>query len=48
MVSQGSLAPFFTRPVALILLLVIVFTFINNTKMYKQLLNRVLRKKEKQ
>jgi putative tricarboxylic transport membrane protein len=34
MVSQGSLSPFFTRPVALILLLVIVSTFITNTAMY--------------
>ena len=34
MVSQGSLTPFFTRPVALILLLVIVSTFFTNTVMY--------------
>jgi len=35
MVSQGSLAPFFTRPVALILLIVIVLTFVTNTSMYR-------------
>lgn len=35
MVSQGSLAPFFTRPVALILLIVIVLTFVTNTSMYQ-------------
>jgi putative tricarboxylic transport membrane protein len=34
MVSQGSLSPFFTRPVALVLLLVIVSTFVTNTAMY--------------
>lgn len=45
MVSQGSLAPFFTRPVALILLLIIVFTFISNTKGYKTLLQRIMRKR---
>jgi len=44
MVSQGSLAPFFTRPVALILLLVIVFTFVSNTSLYKNLMLK-LRKK---
>ena len=44
MVSQGSLAPFFTRPVALILLLIIVFTFISNTRIYKRLLAKILRK----
>jgi len=45
MVSQGSLAPFFTRPVALILLLIILFTFISNTKGYKKLLQRIIRKR---
>lgn len=37
MVSQGSLLPFFTRPVALILVLVILFTFLTNTEMYRRL-----------
>lgn len=45
MVSQGSLAPFFTRPVALILLLIIMFTFISNTKVYKKLLQQLIRKR---
>ena len=45
MVSQGSLAPFFTRPVALILVLIILFTFISNTKLYKDLLKTLFHKK---
>ena len=35
MVSEGSLKPFFTRPVALILIIVIAITFITNTNWYK-------------
>jgi len=45
MVSQGSLAPFFTRPVALILLLVIVLTFVTNMKFYKDLMARFKKRK---
>lgn len=45
MVSQGSLAPFFTRPVALILLLVIVLTFVTNMKFYKELMARFKKRK---
>lgn len=35
MVSQGSIAPFFTRPVALVLLVVIILTFVTNMGFYK-------------
>jgi putative tricarboxylic transport membrane protein len=35
MVSQGSLAPFFTRPVALILLITVILTFVTNMSVYK-------------
>jgi len=45
MVSQGSLAPFFTRPVALVLLLIILFTFVSNTRLYRSLLSKIMRKK---
>jgi len=41
MVSQGSLAPFFTRPVALVLLLVIVLTFVTNMGFYKNLMAKL-------
>jgi putative tricarboxylic transport membrane protein len=41
MVSQGSLAPFFSRPVALILLIVIVLTFITNMGFYKKLMTNL-------
>ncbi|MDP2791988.1 MAG: tripartite tricarboxylate transporter permease [Rectinemataceae bacterium] len=37
MVSQGSIAPFFTRPVALVLLVVIILTFVTNMSFYKNL-----------
>jgi len=36
MVSQGGFLPFFTRPVSLILLLVIVFTLISSTTAWKR------------
>lgn len=45
MVSQGSLAPFFTRPVALILLIVIVLTFVTNTTMYRNFMAKFKRNK---
>jgi putative tricarboxylic transport membrane protein len=45
MVSQGSLIPFVTRPVALILLLVVLFTFISNSRWYKDLMGRIFKKK---
>lgn len=45
MVSQGSLAPFFTRPVAFILLMVIVLTFVTNTSLYKKLTASLRKKK---
>ncbi|MHB0896722.1 MAG: tripartite tricarboxylate transporter permease, partial [Spirochaetales bacterium] len=41
MVSQGSIAPFFTRPVALVLLLVIVLTFVTNMGFYKNLMAKL-------
>lgn len=36
MVSQGSFLPFFTRPVALILFIIIVWMFISQTPFYKR------------
>jgi putative tricarboxylic transport membrane protein len=36
MVSQGSLMPFITRPVALILVLVILITVVSNTELFKR------------
>jgi putative tricarboxylic transport membrane protein len=45
MVSQGSLAPFFTRPVAFILLMVIVLTFVTNTGLYKRITASLRKKK---
>lgn len=45
MVSQGSLAPFFTRPVAFILLMVIVLTFVTNTNLYKRVTASMRKKK---
>jgi putative tricarboxylic transport membrane protein len=44
MVSQGSLSPFFTRPVALILFIIIVLTFITNTSLYKKFITRLSKK----
>ncbi len=41
MVSQGSLAPFFSRPVALILLIIIALTFITNMGFYKKLMTNL-------
>jgi len=38
MVSQGSLWPIFTRPVALILFLLIVWMFVSQTPLYKRFL----------
>ncbi len=48
MVSQGSLAPFFTRPVALILVLVIAFTFISNTSIYRKVVDSIKQRSRKQ
>jgi putative tricarboxylic transport membrane protein len=36
MVSQGSLWPIFTRPVALMLFLIIVWMFVSQTPFYKR------------
>jgi putative tricarboxylic transport membrane protein len=36
MVSQGSFLPFFTRPVALILLLIIIWMFVSQMPFYKR------------
>ncbi len=36
MVSQGGFLPFFTRPVSLILLLVILFTIVSSTSLWKR------------
>lgn len=41
MVSQGSFAPMFSRPVSLILVLVIVLTIISQTKPYKKMMASV-------
>ena len=41
MVSQGSFAPVFTRPVSLILFIIIVWTIISQFGWYKNLLNRI-------
>ena len=41
MVSQGSLTPFFTRPVALILVIVILATIVTSTRTYKNFLARI-------
>ena len=46
MISRGSLMPFFTRPVALILLLIIIFTFVSNTEVYKTFIAKVFRKRK--
>jgi putative tricarboxylic transport membrane protein len=40
MVSQGSFLPVFTRPVALLLFLIIVFTIFSQTPVYKKLKER--------
>ncbi len=45
MVSQGSFAPIFQRPVALILFLVIVLTILSSTGMYTKLKDKLKRKK---
>jgi putative tricarboxylic transport membrane protein len=37
MVSQGSFLPVFTRPVALLLFLIILFTIFSQTPVYKRL-----------
>ncbi len=44
MVSEGSLMPFVTRPVALILVLVILFTFLNNTAVFKRFKAKLFRR----
>ena len=45
MVSKGSLIPFFTRPVALILFSVILITFLSNTEWYKNVSARFKKRK---
>jgi putative tricarboxylic transport membrane protein len=42
MVSQGSFLPIFTRPVSLILFLIIVWTLISQIAFFKNLKNRLL------
>ena len=44
MVSQGSFMPVFTRPVSLILFLVIVWTVISQFKFYKTSKDKLLSK----
>jgi putative tricarboxylic transport membrane protein len=44
MVSQGSFLPFFTRPVALILLLLIVWMFVSQMPFYRRLGERLKRR----
>jgi len=46
MVSQGSLAPFFTRPVALILLLIVILTFVTNMSVYKNFRAKLKNRRE--
>ena len=41
MVSKGSFMPIFQRPVALILFLIIVFTILSQTPIYKKLKKRI-------
>lgn len=45
MVSHGSFLPVFTRPVALILFLVIVFTVTSQTPLYRRMRKRISRKR---
>jgi putative tricarboxylic transport membrane protein len=40
-VSQGSLTPFFTRPVALVLLLLVLFSVLSQTQMYRNFLRKI-------
>ena len=42
MVSQGSFMPVFTRPVALLLFLVIVWTVLSQFPLFKKLKDRLL------
>ena len=42
MVSQGSFLPIFTRPVSLVLFLVIVWTVISQFQWYQTLKNRMI------
>jgi putative tricarboxylic transport membrane protein len=42
MVSQGSFLPVFTRPVSLILFLIIVWTVISQFQIYKQFKDRMM------
>jgi putative tricarboxylic transport membrane protein len=42
MVSQGSFLPVFTRPVALLLFLVIVWTVLSQFPLFKSLKDRLL------
>ena len=44
MVSQGSFLPVFTRPVALILFLIIVWTVLSQFKLFKEYKNRLIAK----
>jgi putative tricarboxylic transport membrane protein len=49
MVSQGSFMPVFTRPVSLILFLIIVWTIVSQFRLFRdlkdKLINKVLRRK---
>jgi len=45
MVSQGSLKPFVTRPVALLLVIVIVMTFLSGTKFRQNAMRKQKQKK---
>jgi putative tricarboxylic transport membrane protein len=40
-VSQGSITPFFTRPIALALLTLIIFSLLSQTKMYRQVIGNI-------
>lgn len=40
-VSQGSITPFFTRPIALALLTLIIFSLLSQTKMYRQVIGNM-------
>jgi putative tricarboxylic transport membrane protein len=45
MVSHGSILPFFTRPVSLILIAVMFFLFVSNTAWYTALKSQIFKKK---
>jgi len=47
MVSKGSLLPMFTRPVSLILVIAVVITVLSQTRLFKTITNKLLRRSGK-